>query len=75
MTVAVDEVRYDDLGPRRVMAVAEGYVMVRRPGCAPRLMTLKEWAKASPTPLEGSQYEHDQGLAGRRLHRPAAGQD
>lgn len=31
-------------GPVRLMARSGGYVMVRRPGCAPFVMTEKEWA-------------------------------
>jgi len=39
--------RHDDLGRLRLMASAEGYVMVRRPGALPFLMTVKEWADLS----------------------------
>lgn len=30
-------------GPIRLMAKAEGYVMVRRPGCLPFILSVKEW--------------------------------
>lgn len=30
-------------GPVRYMAAAEGYVMVRRPGCAPFIVPVTHW--------------------------------
>lgn len=40
--------RRDGHGPLRIMASAEKYVMVRRPGCIPFVMTLAKW-DALPT--------------------------
>ena len=37
------DVRCDDRGPLRCMAVAEGWVMVRRPRCNPFAMRLSEF--------------------------------
>lgn len=37
-------------GPGRVMAVADGWVMWRRPGCMPGLMTAAEWAGLADEP-------------------------
>ena len=37
------EVRIDRGSPSRLMARAEGYVMVRHPHCIPYVMTLKNW--------------------------------
>lgn len=45
-------VRFDKGGPIRCMANAEGYVMVRRPGCAPFVLSCKEWAQLLSTPHE-----------------------
>lgn len=33
----------------RVMAVAEGYAMVRRKGAVPFVLSLREWASKSPS--------------------------
>lgn len=41
------EVVRDNRGPMRCMTVAEGYVMWRRPGCVPGVMSVREWAKKS----------------------------
>lgn len=35
--------RTDDRGPLRLMAKAEGYVMVRRPGCVPFVLQESDW--------------------------------
>lgn len=35
--------RADSLGPLRILARAEGYVMVRRPGCVPFVITETSW--------------------------------
>lgn len=48
------EHRVDKIGPMREMHRAEGYVMARRPGKFPFVMTLAEWASypiLEPTPL------------------------
>lgn len=39
------EERKDRHGIIRSMAAAEGYVMVRRPGCMPFVLSGKEWAR------------------------------
>jgi len=40
--------RYDAIGPVVEMARASNYVMVRRPGCAPFVLTVKEFEALSP---------------------------
>ena len=42
-STALDAVRYDKLGAIRSMATADGYLLVRRPGCAPFVLTAEEW--------------------------------
>lgn len=37
----------DEHGEIRVMAVADGYVMVRRPGCLPFVLSVKEFLTKS----------------------------
>lgn len=37
--------RCPERGKLRLMATAEGYVMVRRPGCMPFVMAAKDWEK------------------------------
>ncbi len=37
------KIRYDHVGKLRMIASAEGYVMVRRSGCAPFIMDGKAW--------------------------------
>ncbi len=54
------EERYDHIGPVRLMAKADGYRMVRRPGCAPYVLTDAEWAglymdPPKPSPCASSQ--------------------
>lgn len=39
------DIRYDKTGPIKAMAYADGYVMVRRPYCAPWVLSLKDWGK------------------------------
>ena len=41
--------RGDSIGPIRFMAMADGYVMCRRPGCIPWAERLNEWVRR---PLE-----------------------
>lgn len=36
----------------RVMAIADGYAMVRRKGCIPFVLYLSEWARKNPEYLE-----------------------
>lgn len=37
--------REDRYGPLRLMAIAEGYVMARRKGCAPFVVSIDEWVE------------------------------
>lgn len=46
------ERRYDRYGGMRLMAEAGGYVMMRRDGCMPGLMTRNEWDALSRVPLD-----------------------
>ena len=39
------EVRFDPVGEIRLMAQADGYVLVRRPGCMPFVLRAAEWGK------------------------------
>lgn len=41
--MAKREHRYDRHGRIRLVARAEGYVMARRPGCAPFVLTERKW--------------------------------
>lgn len=43
------ERRFDAIGEWRAMTEAEGYVMCRRPGRIPRVMSRKEWDAMSRT--------------------------
>jgi hypothetical protein len=43
MAKRIAEERHDNHGPIRLMAQADGYRMVRRPGAAPFVMTDREW--------------------------------
>lgn len=45
------EQRYDELGLIVLMADVDGWVMVRRPGAAPRAMTKKWWESLSLVPI------------------------
>ena len=49
---AFESVRYDKGGQIRSMATADGYLMCRRPGCHPFVMSAKEWNALyrQPTP-------------------------
>lgn len=40
--------RRDDTGPLRILASAERYVMVRRPGAVPFVMALDKWDTLPP---------------------------
>ena len=42
---AVPLEREDEYGSFRLMAVSEGYVMARRKGCTPVVMTIDEWVE------------------------------
>lgn len=44
--------RYDRHGEFRVMATSDGWVMIRRPGCAPGVMPVKDWYALSGQPVE-----------------------
>lgn len=37
--------RFDSRGELRLMAQADGYAMVRRPGCMPFVMSFSDWLK------------------------------
>ena len=41
MTIQLN--REDQYGSMRLMAVVEGYVMARRKGCQPFVISIKEW--------------------------------
>lgn len=51
--------RYDALGPIRIMAEAEGYMMVRRPGRAPFVLEKRDWNSLSKEPNPTIQSEID----------------
>lgn len=52
------ERRQDAYGEMRLMTEAEGYVMVRRKGAAPRIMSRKEWdSLRDPQAADKAQYE------------------
>ena len=40
-------------GPVRLIVEAEGYVMARRPGCAPFVLSVKEWRALEPIDRDG----------------------
>lgn len=46
------DVRYDRYGEFKCMAVADGYVMYRRPFSMPFVMTIREWQALSKHPVE-----------------------
>ena len=48
------KVRYDAIGKLRMIACAEGYVMVRRTGEMPFVMDGKEWMALPTKPLEAT---------------------
>jgi hypothetical protein len=48
-------IRCDKIGKLRMMASSEGYVMVRRSGCAPFVMDAKTWLALPTKPAEKSQ--------------------
>lgn len=50
----VGEIRFDAIGQRKVMAVTERYVMVRRPGAAPHVLNFGEWYALAPSLAEGA---------------------
>jgi hypothetical protein len=45
------ERRYDQYGEFRLMVEAEGYVMFRRHGAGPHVMSRKAWDALSMTPI------------------------
>jgi len=55
--MAKREERYDRKGPIRKMAEADGYAMVRRPGCAPWVMDIKQWNSLWSSPASQEQGE------------------
>ena len=46
--------RYDNRGKIKKMCEAEGYVMVRRSGCAPFVLPLGAWELLAKTPEAGA---------------------
>ena len=60
-TVKVGDKIYDEYGEARIMAVAEGYVMARRPRCMPFIVALKDIGKNLHPP-------HNQKMHLTRLH-------
>lgn len=55
--MSAGEVRYDQYGAKRLMAEAEGYVMVRRPHAMPGVMSRKEWDALSTEAPDDFGYE------------------
>jgi hypothetical protein len=45
------QTRYDATGPIRCMAVAGGYLMVRRPRAAPFVVSAREWLLLAAAPV------------------------
>lgn len=43
--------RWDEHGEMRLMAEKDGYVMARRPGYAPFVVSVKEWNALSAEPI------------------------
>lgn len=46
-----DAWRFDGHGRVRLMAVADNYVMCRRPGCIPFVLSVQKWNAMSREPL------------------------
>ncbi|WP_424630039.1 hypothetical protein [Bradyrhizobium sp. SYSU BS000235] len=46
----IPAVKFDDTGKLTMLAVGGGYVMCRRPWCAPTTRTIKEWKSLSDKP-------------------------
>ncbi len=51
MARRIPEERHDAHGPIRLMAQADGYRMVRRPGAMPFVLTDREWAALDIDPV------------------------
>ena len=49
--------RYDNRGKIKKMCEAEGYVMARRIGCAPFVLSLGAWELLAKTPEEGANIQ------------------
>lgn len=63
--MAEETTRHDAIGPVRVLAVAEGYVMARRPHCSPFVLREGEWSKLPSDPLPaGTRWPR---IAGDRI--------
>lgn len=54
-TDGLDNMRFDKIGRIRLMAYAEKYALVRRPGCIPFVMPWDEWVAMSREPIEKTQ--------------------
>ncbi|GCD60854.1 hypothetical protein NBRC3280_3424 [Acetobacter pasteurianus NBRC 3280] len=49
--------RYDVFGKIKKMCEADGYVMARRPSCAPFVMSLGAWELLAKTPEAGAKIK------------------
>lgn len=66
------DVRYDGIGPLKKMAEADGWVMARRPGAMPILMTLKEWDRMIRSADLHVEVQADQSLSVSSTDRSSA---
>jgi hypothetical protein len=62
------EERYDRHGAIRLMAQADGYFMVRRPGAAPFVLNTREWAALYMSPVSSPCGSAECWHACRRIH-------
>ena len=53
----VSSTRYDAFGKIKKLCEAEGYVMARRLGCAPFVLSLGAWELLAKTPSEGANIQ------------------
>ena len=51
--------RYDEIGPWRLIAYFDGYVLARRKGAGPVLMHLGKWLKLSVKPVDAKKDGFD----------------
>ena len=52
----IGERRFDELGEFRLMAHADGYLMVRRKGAVPFVMASVEWPQLGLTPADAKTH-------------------
>lgn len=45
-------------GMARLIVIAQGYAMVRRPGCAPFLMSKRDWLASPRCDKNGNLIQH-----------------